>query len=801
LNFAQQGLLNFTKNHQSLNSIMKVKVFDSQTLGEVKELNLALVTKIDGECAIGRAPHSGLVLESPDVSRLHGKFLIKDGEYFFSDLGSVNGSIVNGKNAEINQRYPLKVGDVIRLGEFVLIMEDISEVAEELPETVISSIDATIISGWRSDAKAEAPELVNQVPIEVSEVPERVSEALEGISSDMPSPEAVNEMTELVTQFPELAEVHEEFDVPTPEVISPPDSSTSELVSEVSEPVTQAPKAVEVSEELTYIQPPESAEDAEATYIQASDVPSAEPAELLENLDVWVPEDAEVTYVATPEVISPPDSPTSGLVSEVPEISKTPEAISSDIPDPQAVNELSELVTQVPELAEDTDVTYVSMPEESGEESFEELTYVPARGAAEVTYIPVPEPVSEVPEQVTQAPEAVEISEELTDILSAEAAELAEATYIQVPEVREDRDAADLETAGEAEATYVPVSEEPVEVEGIEGSDLSTSVSTYIQVSDSSVSEGIGRDPEPVEVSEVTNIPAPEPVSEVPEPVDIFGSEMEAEATYIPTEVVFEVSEPGDAEATYIQASDVPSAEPAELLENLDVWVPEDAEVTYVSTPEVISPPDSPTSGLVSEVPEISETPEAISSDIPDLQAVNELPELLTQVPELAEDTDVTYVSTPEESREESSEITAQTPKTVSEAPGIICEKYIALMAHESKKSDLVQLVVQHKELFLKCLTVATPPISQALHEQAGVSISQQTPTVPVGGYQTIASLVGAGDILAVIFLRDFLVAQAGQSNDEALLRLCNVNQVLFATNTPTAEAVLHYIKDVVMSS
>jgi len=61
--------------------------------------------------------------------------------------------------------------------------------------------------------------------------------------------------------------------------------------------------------------------------------------------------------------------------------------------------------------------------------------------------------------------------------------------------------------------------------------------------------------------------------------------------------------------------------------------------------------------------------------------------------------------------------------------------------------------------------------------------------------------LVGAGDILAVIFLRDSLVTQPGQANEEALLRLCNVNQVLLATNVPTAEAVVHYIKDVVVSS
>ena len=75
-----------------------------------------------------------------------------------------------------------------------------------------------------------------------------------------------------------------------------------------------------------------------------------------------------------------------------------------------------------------------------------------------------------------------------------------------------------------------------------------------------------------------------------------------------------------------------------------------------------------------------------------------------------------------------------------------------------------------------------------------------QAAVLPVGGYQSVASLVETGEILAVIFLRNFMVTQPGQSNEETLLRLCNINQVLLATNVPTAEAIMHYIKDMVAS-
>lgn len=113
------------------------------------------------------------------------------------------------------------------------------------------------------------------------------------------------------------------------------------------------------------------------------------------------------------------------------------------------------------------------------------------------------------------------------------------------------------------------------------------------------------------------------------------------------------------------------------------------------------------------------------------------------------------------------------------------------------KKLELAQFVAEYKDFFSQCLTIATPTISETLDRQSGVAVSQQTPVVPVGGYQAIASLIGSGDILAVIFLRDVLLASPGQANEEAFLRLCNINQVLFASNIPTAKAIVHYLESV----
>ena len=124
-------------------------------------------------------------------------------------------------------------------------------------------------------------------------------------------------------------------------------------------------------------------------------------------------------------------------------------------------------------------------------------------------------------------------------------------------------------------------------------------------------------------------------------------------------------------------------------------------------------------------------------------------------------------------------------------------QKNIVLIAHESNKSELADLVAQHQEFFSQSLTISWPSVSEVLKQQAGITVSEEIPPPTSGGYQRINLLLNAGDILAVIFLRDFLTTQAGQANEEAFLRICNINQVLVATNLKTAQAIVHYLEHI----
>jgi methylglyoxal synthase/predicted component of type VI protein secretion system len=132
-----------------------------------------------------------------------------------------------------------------------------------------------------------------------------------------------------------------------------------------------------------------------------------------------------------------------------------------------------------------------------------------------------------------------------------------------------------------------------------------------------------------------------------------------------------------------------------------------------------------------------------------------------------------------------------------SEASQMNIQKNIVLIAHESNKSELANLVAQHQEFFSQSLTISWPSVSEVLKQQAGITVSEEIPPPTSGGYQKINLLLNAGDIVAVIFLRDFLTTQAGQANEETFLRICNINQVLVATNLKTAQAIVHYLKHI----
>jgi pSer/pThr/pTyr-binding forkhead associated (FHA) protein len=67
-----------------------------------------------GDCILGRAPHSFLVLSAEQVSREHAIVRIVDDKLEIEDLASRNGTLLNG--LRISGKAVLDAGDVVEIG-------------------------------------------------------------------------------------------------------------------------------------------------------------------------------------------------------------------------------------------------------------------------------------------------------------------------------------------------------------------------------------------------------------------------------------------------------------------------------------------------------------------------------------------------------------------------------------------------------------------------------------------------------------------------------------------------------------
>jgi FHA domain len=73
----------------------------------------AVVVAVDRSgFVIGRSKHGGLSIRDPNVSRQHAVIELCEGRYFLVDLGSTNGTFVNGERIT---RVPIGDGDVVRI--------------------------------------------------------------------------------------------------------------------------------------------------------------------------------------------------------------------------------------------------------------------------------------------------------------------------------------------------------------------------------------------------------------------------------------------------------------------------------------------------------------------------------------------------------------------------------------------------------------------------------------------------------------------------------------------------------------
>jgi predicted component of type VI protein secretion system len=96
-------------------------------------------TRIAGILTIGRSPSVSIPLDDKTLSREHTQVYPKDGKYFVRDLGSKNGTYVNGRL--INQPTQIKHGDRVKVGPAVtfMLLFDPDDVEPEAPRTATAA--------------------------------------------------------------------------------------------------------------------------------------------------------------------------------------------------------------------------------------------------------------------------------------------------------------------------------------------------------------------------------------------------------------------------------------------------------------------------------------------------------------------------------------------------------------------------------------------------------------------------------------------------------------------------------------
>jgi pSer/pThr/pTyr-binding forkhead associated (FHA) protein len=95
-------------------SQLRWKVGGEQFVTILRKANGDRVVLSDRGVNIGRDPVNDVVLNQDKlVSRAHAEILLRDRQWYLIDLGSRNGTVVNGRAA---LRHPLRDGDVIGIG-------------------------------------------------------------------------------------------------------------------------------------------------------------------------------------------------------------------------------------------------------------------------------------------------------------------------------------------------------------------------------------------------------------------------------------------------------------------------------------------------------------------------------------------------------------------------------------------------------------------------------------------------------------------------------------------------------------
>ncbi len=102
------------------------------------------IWEAEGQLRVGRLASLEIVLDDTSVSRKHAEVRFMEGGWRVRDLGSTNGTFVNGVKLQANDDVPIKARDIVQFGKIALSVESVGD----LPSSEQLLVEASTRSSW-----------------------------------------------------------------------------------------------------------------------------------------------------------------------------------------------------------------------------------------------------------------------------------------------------------------------------------------------------------------------------------------------------------------------------------------------------------------------------------------------------------------------------------------------------------------------------------------------------------------------------------------------------------------------------